>query len=296
MCKRWLGEGTIAFAPGRDGGRDAKFHGTAESYPSSSDPWSGHIVIQAKHTSTPNASCSDSDFKRYFEDGDKDERVKVKRLIGEGILNYYLVFTNRKLTGGTDEKILKELRSLSLMDANIVGLDDIHGFLRKNPEIARSLPTNDYARPFEFDPDDMVDVITAVYQAIQLDGSAFSSEDDFSLVNKKKVKNKINKMSEAYYTTVVVNTYMPLFDRLKTFLQNERNREIRGLYHDIADELRQKIILFRNRFNYFEEIISYLCDDIKTTRPDLRGKRRYVTFLLCYMYYDCDIGEREPAS
>jgi len=32
---------------------------------------------------------------------------------------------------------------------------------------------------------------------------------------------------------------------------------------------------------------------VRTKRPELKGKRRYVTFLLCYMYDDCDIGERE---
>ncbi|MFF9600627.1 MULTISPECIES: ABC-three component system protein, partial [Methylobacterium] len=291
MCKRWLGEGTTSFAAGRDGGRDAKFYGLAQTYPSTTKPWNGHIVVQAKHTQTPNASCSDSDFKRYFEDGDKSEIPKVERLITEGILHYYMVFTNRKLTAGTDEKLLKKFRALSLSDAAIVGLEDINVFLHQNPEIARRLPVNEYAKPFDFIPDDMVEVITAVHDAIQMDGTPFSSADDFSAVNKKKLKNKVNRMSDAYYNGVIVNHYMPLFDKMRSFLQNERNREFREIYHDIADELRTKIIKFRDRFDHFEEIIIYLFDIIKTTRPDLRGKRRYVTFLLCYMYDDCDIGE-----
>ena len=66
------------------------------------------------------------------------------------------------------------------------------------------------------------------------------------------------------------------------------------MYHDIADELRQKIVLFRDQFDRFEEVLVYLYDEVRTTKPELAGRRRYITFLLCYMYFDCDIGEREP--
>jgi hypothetical protein len=294
ICKKWLGDGITPFAEGKDGGRDARFFGVAQSYPSKAQPWSGHVVIQAKHTATPSASCSDSDFKGYFEDGRKSECPKVQRLIDEQILDYYLVFTNRKLTGGTDEKILKKLRGMPLKDCAIVGLEAVNQFLRENSEVARTLPTREFLRPFDFDPDDMVEVIMAVHEAIQMDGSSFSSANDFDSVNKKKVKNRVNRMSDAFYKDVIVNGYMPLFGKLKSFLQNERNRQYRDIYHDIADELRQKIIQFRDRFENFEEIITFLFDEVKTARPELQGKRRYVTFLLCYMYDDCDIGEREP--
>lgn len=295
MCKKWLGEGTTAFAEGRDGGRDARFFGKAQTYPSTESQWSGHVVIQAKHTSTPNASCSDSDFKRYFEPGDKSELPKVAKLIEEGVLHYYLVFTNRKLTAGADLKILNKVRGLQLTDAAVVGLEEINRFLHETPAVARALPVNEYARPFEFNSDDMVDVIVALKDAINMEGSGFESAVDFTLVNKKKVKNKVNRMSDEYYQTVIVNKYMPLFDKMRSFLRNERNSEYRDIYHDIADELRQKIVRFRDRFDNFEEIIGYLFDVIKEARPEFRGRRRYVTFLLCYMYDDCDIGEREPA-
>ena len=90
-------------------------------------------------------------------------------------------------------------------------------------------------------------------------------------------------MSEAFYINVIVNGYMPLFGKLQAFLENERNKAYRDIYHDIADELRQKIILFRDRFENFEEIITYLFDEVKAARPEMQGKRRYVTFLLCYI-------------
>jgi hypothetical protein len=295
ICKRLFGEGTTPFASGRDGGRDARFFGRAQLIPSTNKPWDGHVVVQAKHAGTPGASCSDAGFMAYFRNGPKSELPKVKKLILDGDLNYYAVFTNRKLTSGADKEILQTIRGLPLTDAMLFGFEYITDFLRKNPDIARNLPTREELKPFDFAPDDMVEVITAVYDAIHLDKSRFSSAFDFSAVNKKKQKNRVNRMSDAYYNGVIVNEYMPLFDKMKRFLENDRNREYREIYHDIADELRQKIFVYRKEFESFEEIILYLIEEVKSARPDLRGKKRYVTFLLCYMYDDCDIGEREVA-
>ena len=296
ICKRWLGEGTTPFARGKDGGRDAKFHGIAQNYPSGTGPWNGHVVIQAKHTASPNASCSDKEFRKLFQDGERSEKPKIKRLIKEKLLDYYIVFTNRKLTGGADEKIIKDICSTGVKDAAVVGLEGINAFLNEHPEVAKALPTHGFSRPFEFTPDDMVEVISAVQDAIKIEGSKFSSSTDFSAVNKKNVKNNANRMSSEYYRNVIVNEYMPIFDKLRRFLENERNSEYRDIYHDIADELRQKIAKFRDNFECFEEVIIYIFDLVKDARPDMRGRRRYVTFLLCYMYDDCDIGERQAVS
>lgn len=300
ICKSWFGEGTTGFADGPDGGRDAKFNGKAQKYPSTSGPWDGQVVIQAKHTAKPDASCSDADFKKYFfpkKDGtlpDGSEVPKIIKLIEEDILNFYIVFTNRKLTANKEKVLVKELKKLGITDVAIIGLEALNQYLQENPVVARNLPSNVYYKPFDFSPDEMVEVITEVHSAINTEESEFKSEIDFTVVNKKRVKNKINKMSDSYYQTVVVNGYMALFPRLKSFLENERNRDYRDTYHDIANELRQKIILFRDEFDAFEEILVYLYDEINLRSPDLKGKRRYVTFLLCYMYFDCDIGEREP--
>ena len=40
ICVRWLGEGVTPFAPGKDGGRDGKFHGRANCFPSVAEPLS----------------------------------------------------------------------------------------------------------------------------------------------------------------------------------------------------------------------------------------------------------------
>lgn len=50
LCQRLLGIAVQGFSKGPDGGRDAKFVGTAELFPSTTAPWKGTVIIQAKHT------------------------------------------------------------------------------------------------------------------------------------------------------------------------------------------------------------------------------------------------------
>src|SRR3954465_13394955 len=62
LCQRLLGASVKGFAKGPDGGRDAKFVGTAELHPSRAAPWSGTVIIQAKHTNGYNRHFGESDF------------------------------------------------------------------------------------------------------------------------------------------------------------------------------------------------------------------------------------------
>jgi hypothetical protein len=46
ICERILGTGTINFSTGADGGRDAKFTGKAQNFPSKTSPWEGKFIIK----------------------------------------------------------------------------------------------------------------------------------------------------------------------------------------------------------------------------------------------------------
>jgi len=67
ICSEILGTGTVVFSVGKDGGKDARFKGKANNFPSQSEPWNGKVIIQAKHTQRQNASCSDSDFQTILK-------------------------------------------------------------------------------------------------------------------------------------------------------------------------------------------------------------------------------------
>jgi hypothetical protein len=45
ICREIMGIGVTSFAPGRDGGKDAKFEGTASAFPSSAGPATGKFII-----------------------------------------------------------------------------------------------------------------------------------------------------------------------------------------------------------------------------------------------------------
>lgn len=288
ICLNWLGQGVSPFAAGKDGGRDGKFKGKANCFPSTTSPLEGHFVIQAKHTASPNKSCSDNDFERLLA----FEHPKISRLLTEGICEHYIVFTNRKYTGGADEKLTKALMDLGLNSANIIGQEKLKLALDEYADIRHSLPNRFDASPFRFDPDDLVEVIGALNDFVHDDtDSTFNSAHDFDKL-KIQEKNIINDVSDEYYNQVIVGSSMPHFERVNQFLQNPRNSEYADLYHDAADELKQKIIIKRNEFKSFDDVFMFLREGVQKKKEALKGKKRLITILLHYMYCNCDIGSK----
>src|SRR5580658_61980 len=291
ICVRSLGQGVTPFAPGRDGGRDAKFHGTATSFPSSTAPHVGHFVVQAKHVNERDRSCSDADFARLL----KREYPKVRRLSSAGLCDHYLVFTNRKLTGGADEKLIRELHSLGPKTAYIVGVERCHLAIDSYPEIRDTLPNRNDTVPFRFNPDELKEVIGALHDYVASGAAkAFDSASDFEKIKLRDEKNTINGLSEGYYREIIVADSMPHFGRVESFLKNPRNAHLKSLYHDAADELKQKILINREHFLTFDSVFSFLYEEIQKERLILRGKRRMISVLLHYMYCNCDIGSKHP--
>ena len=201
ICVRWLGQGVTPFASGKDGGRDAKFHGTATCFPSANKPHAGHFVVQAKHVNERDRSCSDRDFAKQL----KGEHSKVRRLSAGGLCNHYIVFTNRRLTGGADEKLIKELVALGPQTAYIAGVERCHLAIDEFPEIRDGLPNRYDTVPFRFNPDDLKEVIGALHDYVDSGAArAFDSASDFEKVKLRNEKNTINGLSDAYYREMIV--------------------------------------------------------------------------------------------
>jgi hypothetical protein len=290
ICVRWLGAAVTPFAPGRDGGRDGKFHGTAAHFPSERNPINGHCVLQAKHVAAANKSCSDRDFERLL----KGEHIRIKKLVADGICDHYIVFTNRKLTGGADNKLIRTLTALGVKTAHIIGIERLHLALDDYADIRDSLPNRNDPSPFRFNPDDLVEVIGALhdYAADEKTGG-FDSARDFDAIKIRDQKNKVNGLTEDYYQEIIINGSMPHFARIEDFLKNPRNENFANLYHDAADELKQKILANRAKFVTFDDVFAFMYEEIQTKRSALKGKRRLISILLHYMYFNCDIGSKD---
>jgi hypothetical protein len=280
-----LGTGTIAFAAGKDGGRDAKFEGTAQRFPSSASPLAGKFIVQAKHTSNPVVSCSDREFSRILD----SEVPKLKVLASDGELEHYLVFTNRRKPADKAVKKESDLKKLlSIKSMHILGSEQLRLWLTAQPQIWKNLGYDRYESRLEIQPADLTEVIEAFHATLK---AAAKPEKPLHFpFEKKPRKNRINRLSSSYYEMIERDS-LPHFKRIENFLKNPRNDHYRDLYEDSADEIKRKIIANGSCFDSFDEALTQIADLITDENPSLKGKRRFASIFLHYMYCTCDIGQ-----
>lgn len=285
ICKKILGEGVIPFAKGRDGGKDGRFTGTANCFPSENDPWQGNIIIQAKHTEKIQASCSDSDFNKIIG----DEIDKIKNLKSKGEIDYYLLFTNRKLTGGADSIIVKRIKDETGVENNLIAEEKIQQYLIQFPDVVKMAGLNKLLMPMEFDDSDIRDVVLAIKDALK--AKDVRPIIDFSKPELTK-KNELNNLSEDYFSNVIQSEFAD-FSRIESFLSDPINEEVKEGYEDAISDLNAKITIHRDKYGGFEEIIDDVYDKVIGQSGDsLKGNKRLVRTLLHYMYCKCDIGKK----
>lgn len=285
ICKKILGEGVIPFTKGRDGGKDGRFTGTANCFPSENDPWKGNIIIQAKHTEKIQASCSDSDFNKIIG----DEIDKIKNLKSKGEIDYYLLFTNRKLTGGADSIIVKRIKDETGIENNLIAEEKIQQYLIQFPDVVKMAGLNKLLMPLEFDDSDIRDVVLAIKDALK--AKDVRPIIDFSKPELTK-KNELNNLSEDYFSNVIQSEFAD-FSRIESFLSDPINEEVKEGYEDAISDLNAKITIHRDKYGGFEEIIDDVYDKVIGQSGDsLKGNKRLVRTLLHYMYCKCDIGKK----
>lgn len=107
LCQRLLGISVQGFSKGPDGGRDAKFVGTAELHPSKAAPWVGTTIVQAKHTNGYNRNFSEPDFfsRTAANTVLAEEIPRITKLRNAKQLDHYMLFANRRLAGNAEAEI-----------------------------------------------------------------------------------------------------------------------------------------------------------------------------------------------
>ena len=292
ICQKILGIGVITFAEGKDGGRDGKFDGTAENYPSKVDSWKGKFIIQAKHTSNPNASCSDSDFEKLIN----IEIPKIKILKNEGEIDNYLIFTNRKYTGIKGERLLKKIKKETrLKNIAIIGKENINNlYLNQNRDIVKLFQLDKHHIPFDFSDEEIKDIIIEFKKQLpkisdEVKAKVSDVKYDFNDIE-KDIKNQKNFLSLEYYQNEILSKSLMDFDKIKYFLEDEINSDFKDYYYDIASELSGMITLRRDNFDAFEELIIFIYQKITDGSNELKGSKIHIKTLLHYMYMNCEIG------
>jgi len=285
ICSEILGTGTVVFSVGKDGGKDARFNGKANNFPSKSEPWKGKIVIQAKHTQRPDASCSDSDFQSILK---KSVIPAITKLKGNNEIDYYLLFSNRKLSGIQDAKIEDIFEDKTDIENRLIGLETIELWLTQYPNIAKTLNLNKLLLPLSFDENDLRIIVNSFNKLDKIKGDLSKIPENRDIEN----KNKLNALSKEYFDNVIKKNLI-YFEQIREFLKDSINKEYLDKYENTIDDINAKIVVHRTDFEKFEMILEFLYDFIVENNTELKNKRRLVRLFLHYMYYNCDIGINE---
>lgn len=298
LCKRLLGMGVQGFAKGVDGGRDAKFVGTAELLPSRAAPWKGTVIAQAKHTNGYNRSFSEGDFFNPKSENTVigKEVPRIKRLREAKQLDHYMLFANRRLTGNTESDIRAHLSvNCGLPEASIMlcGLESLESWLKDFTDVPGIANLDPVDSPLIVSPDDLSDVVQAF--ARHMDGAAATLDAPPTPRTSYEKKNDINKMS-AEYAKSLRKRYLKETAQVKVFLAAPENDELLGMYESVVEEFQLKIISKRKSYQSFDEVMEYLLGLLFARDPLLRANKKLTRVILFYMYWNCDIGESEDAA
>ena len=300
LCQRLLGIAVQGFAKGPDGGRDAKFVGTAELHPSKTAPWVGTVIVQAKHTNGYNRSFSELDFYSTSSSNTVvgKEVPRIKKLRDAKQLDHYMLFANRRLTGNSETEIRDHIAAECGVPASSIylcGLEQLELWLKRFPEVAQEANLDAVDSPLIVSPDDLAEVVQAL--ARQKDGLTALLDDPPTVRVTYEEKNALNNMTAAY-AKEQRRKYLKETAQIRTFLAAPENIELLRMYESVVDEFQLKILAKRKDYQTFDEVMEYLVDLLFNRDPVLRqhAHKRLTRAILFYMYWNCDIGEVDDAA
>ncbi len=300
LCQRLLGIAVQGFAKGPDGGRDAKFVGTAELHPSKAAPWVGTVIVQAKHTNGYNRSFSELDFYSTSSSNTVvgKEVPRIKKLREAKQLDHYMLFANRRLTGNSETEIRDHIAAECGVPASSIylcGLEQLELWLKRFPEVAQEANLDAVDSPLIVSPDDLAEVVQAL--ARQKDGLTALLDDPPTVRVTYEEKNALNNMTAAY-AKEQRRKYLKETAQIRTFLAAPENIELLRMYESVVDEFQLKILAKRKDYQTFDEVMEYLVYLLFSRDPVLRqhAHKRLTRAILFYMYWNCDIGEVDDAA
>lgn len=298
LCQRLLGMAVQGFAKGVDGGRDAKFVGTAQLLPSTAAPWVGTTIIQAKHTTGYNRSFSEGDF--YSPKSENTvigkETPRIQKLLTAKHLDHYMLFANRRLTGNTESELrthISKVCGIPESSISLCGIEQLESWLKTFSDVAGLADLDPIDSPLIVSPDDLSEVVQAL--ARHMDEAVATLDDPPTPRTHYETKNAINKMS-ADYAKALLKRYLKETAQVKLFLAAPENDEMLRMYEAVVEEFQLKIIAKRKDYQSFDDVMNYLIDLLFARDPLLRANKRLTRVMLFYMYWNCDIGEGDAAT
>jgi len=300
LCQRLLGIATQGFAKGPDGGRDAKFVGTAELYPSKSAPWTGTVIVQAKHTKGYNRNFSERDFYNPSSESAvmSEEVPRIKKLREAGQLDHYMLFANRGLPALYETKIRDHISTqcgIPSESVRLCGIEQLEMWMKRFPEVVQEAGLDAVGSPLLISPNEIAEVVQAF--AHQKDRLLAVLDNPPTVRVSYEQKNILNNMT-AEYAKYQRQRYLKETAQIRTFLAAPENIELLRMYESAVDEIQPKIIAKRKDYQTFDDVMNYLLDILFQRDAVLRQNihKRLTRALLFYMYWNCDIGEIGDAA
>lgn len=258
ICQHLLGVAVQGFSKGADGGRDAKFVGTCEMFPSTTDPWIGTTIIQAKHTSGYNKHFSESDFYSPKSSSSilNKEIVSIKKLRQANQLDNYMLFANRRLSGNTESDIrtyIAEKCNIPEYSIYLCGVEQLEMWLKRFPDIPKEVNLDPLDSPLIVSPDDLSEVIQALANQQLPD----FKENPPTPRTPYEEKNRINNMSEEY-ANEIRKKYLKETAGIDRFLSDPENSKLLELYQNTVNEFQLRIIAKRKNYQNFDDVMNYL--------------------------------------
>ena len=294
ICKEILGEGTQGFTTGRDGGRDAKFHGKADLFPSRSSSWEGVTIIQAKHTNGIDRAFNDT---KFFSATSAtcvvaQEVASIVKLIDNNALDNYMLFANRKLSAGTQQELKDYLATktgLNLEKIAVLGIDDLNAWLCRYKYIVDMVNLTPLTKAPIIRPSELAELIEEFAKEFDTNDTV----SDFSPVVRTTYaqKNVINNMREDV-AEFLKKKYMMYVQQIDNFLKDPQNLSLQSKYQEAIEEFQLKFIVPKKReLRYFDDIFNDLVDLLVSRDSFLSRNIRLTRIMVFYMYWNCDIGD-----
>ncbi len=300
LCQELLGISVSVFSDGPDGGRDAKFVGTAELHPSTAQPWVGTTIIQAKHTNGYNRLFSEGDFYNPAAKTSvlRDEIPRIKKLKELGQLDHYMLFANRRLAGNAESEIRAYLsRECGISESSIYlcGIEQLELWMKRFPNVPKIADLDPLDGPLIVSPDDLAEVVVALAQQGPMVKQIMDHPPTERVSYDKK--NTLNNMT-AEYAEAQRKRYLKDTAQIQAFLAAPDNSDVLRQYESVVEEFQLKIIARRKDYQTFDRVMEYLIDILCNRDASLRQHKhkRLTRVLLFYMYWNCDIGEVEDAA
>jgi hypothetical protein len=299
LCQELLGISVQGFAKGPDGGRDAKFVGTAEIFPSKTGLWEGTTIIQAKHTNGYNRRFSEKDFFNPASEHNviAKEIPRIRKLRKKNELDHYMLFANRRLGGNTVSEICSFIANkCDIPEASIYlcGSEQLEVWFKKFPDVPEMADVDPVDSPLIISPDELSEVVEALVPCLK--SELVSTTDDLPEARLAyERKNEINNLSKAY-ALYQRKRYLKETHQIKTFLAAPENLPLLHRYETAADEFQNRILANRKDYQSFDKVMEYLADLLFDRDPVLRSHKTLTRVILFYMYWNCDIGEGEDAA